>query len=255
MKISFRGSMIITFFVTMLLIQIHLLPVKANLEYKVNIGDKISYTVVKLDHEEIAGQILPQGSVLNRTIWDTSGNRCQYQEQQGTSYSLTVTNVTTSGVYAEIRIDNQLVSQSSIDIVNFNRFTSFVIPTTTNHTYYEQLSLESDHYELSGNFLNVTGYVLTAGSPIMTVGAPFENIFDIKTGWLESCSYWAPDFDLTEPDGIEYVWYEYELKKLEANLGRTFFPFLNIWQFTFLSLFIVGIGIVFVGLYKKFLRS
>ncbi|MFX0185860.1 MAG: hypothetical protein ACFE95_22480 [Candidatus Hodarchaeota archaeon] len=259
---TFHRLLIIIFLCTTLLVQVNSLKGNTNLQYNINVGDEIRYQVTKLSHDSVTGSTSLQSNMKNSSVWIWTGNdwiSIHYTEQLGSIYSIAVTGVTDNGVTAKIFIDDQRISQYEINITKFNTFTSFIMPITTNYTYYEQLSQDSKlskfsgyHYELSGYLLNETRWILGAGSPFSTVGIRITSIFDIRSGWLESCSYHAPDYGIADSDGF-YIWYSYEISRIEGEIDG-FLPSINIEQFIILSLLAVGISIFVIMIYEKFKR-
>jgi hypothetical protein len=218
------------------------------LEYRANVGDVVNYSVIKLNHFSMRGENswIGKNIQLNRTIWDIYGKKYTYIEQQGTLYTFKVIQVNDSSVYGELNINNEPISQ--VNIASFNRFQGFIMKTTSNKTYFEQLSIENDQYELNQSFLYEKKFKTTAGGPTATFGVEIHNVWDIKTGWLESCHYHAPDSSLiNEMEPSLYGLYEYEIKN--DNLTKGVHPSINAGDFLFLSFIILGTSSVFIAIY------
>jgi hypothetical protein len=234
-----------------MLIQVNPINAETVLEFKAKVGDVISYSVVKLTHLSKRVKNLGMGKniQLNRSIWDIYGNKYTYLEQRGTLYTITVNQVNDSSVFGELSINDDLIIQINIaSITSINYLHGFIMKTTSNNTYFEQLSLENGQYELNQNFLYETKRYYAAGAPTFTAVITIHNVWDIKTGWLESCHYKKPDSSL--PSDIHpylYGFYEYEIQN--DNLTENIYPSIHVWEFFFLSFITFGSSGIFVTIY------
>ena len=248
MKLSHRNFMLISFTFCILMIQFYPINAGTVLEYKANIGDVTNYSVIKLNHLSKSGENWIRESIqLNRTIFDIYYNKFTFLEQQGTRYTLKVIQVNNSGVYGDFKINNEQLCQ--VHVTSFNYYLGFIMKTTSNQTYFEQLSINSAQYELNQSYLYETIHKATAGGPCVSAGVAIHNVWDIETGWLESCHFTAFDSSLPyEIEQILYGSYEYEIKI--DSLTRSFLSLINGRDFLFLSFITLGTSSIFIAIYS-----
>ncbi len=249
MKSHYRNSMIISLIFFSLTIQVYPINAEIVFEYQAKIGDVMSYSVVKLNHLLKSGEdsFIRKNIQLNRTVWGIYGEKYTYIEQQGTLYTFKVIQVKNNSVCGELIVNNEPISQ--VNITSLNYFQGFIMKTTSNKTYFEQLSIDNDQYELNQTYLYEKKLKAAGGSPVVTVGVEIYNVWDIKTGWLESCYYNAPDSSLiNEMEPRLYGQYEYEIKI--NNFTKSVCPsIINVGDFLFLSFITLGTSSLFFAIY------